>query len=137
MSRCRACPFRVHPSGLASAYAGELSLIKPDLLGMSPYRGAHLVVKEPASERFDPRNSTSVVGRGLSLQRSRPTGTLCNQPLVFRACSGVVRGTPPLSRPVRHPAEKGAGGRDALRRQLLCYRLCSEGHSSVGSAIGT
>jgi len=92
---------------------------------------------EPRSERFDPRNSTSVVGRGLSLQRSRPTGTLCNQPLVFRACSGVVRGTPPLSRPVRHPAEKGAGGRDALRRQLLCYRLCSEGHSSVGSAIGT
>jgi len=50
----------------------------------------------------------------------------------------VVRGTPPLSRPVRHPAEKGAGGRALIKGgRLLCYRLCSEGHSSVGSAIGT
>ena len=40
---------------------------------------------EPASERFDPRKSTSVVGRGSSSQRSRPTRTLCDQPLIFRA----------------------------------------------------
>jgi len=66
---------------------------------------------EPASERLDPRKSTSVVGRDSSSQRSRPTGTLCDQPLVFRACSGVVRGTPPLFRPIRHPAEEGDGGR--------------------------
>src|SRR5512147_672797 len=87
---------------------------------MSPYRGAHSVVKEPASERFDPRNSTSVVSRGLSSQRSHLTGTLCDQPLVFRAGSGVVRGTPPLSRPVRHPTEEGAGGR-ALIKEDDCY----------------
>jgi hypothetical protein len=93
---------------------------------------------EPASERFDPRKSTSVVGRGLSSQRSRPTGTLCDQPLVFRTCSGVVCGTPPLFRPIRHPAEEGAGGRALIKgERLLCHRLCSEGHSSVGSAIGT
>ena len=93
---------------------------------------------EPGSERIDPRKSTSVVGRGLSSQGSHPTGTPCDQPLVFRAFSGVVRGTPPLSRPVRHPAEVGDGGRVAPRRHG-CYvdRLCSEGHSSVGSAIGT
>jgi hypothetical protein len=69
---------------------------------------------EPGSERFDPRKSTSVVGRGSSSQGSRPTGTPCNQPLIFRAGSGVVRGTPPLSRPVRHPAESGAGGRGLI-----------------------
>jgi len=93
---------------------------------------------EPASERFDPRKSTSVVGRGLSSQRSRPTGTLCDQPLIFRTFSGVVCGTPPLFRPIRHLAEEGAGGR-ALIKESGCYvyRLCSEGHSSVWSAIGT
>lgn len=69
---------------------------------------------EPASERFDPRNSTSVVGRSLSSQGSRPTRTPCDQPLVFRAGSGVVRGTPPLSRPTRHPVESGAGGRGLI-----------------------
>ena len=93
---------------------------------------------EPASERFDPRKSTSVVGRGLSSQRSRPTGNLCDQPLVFRTISGVVCGTPPLFRPIRHPAEEGDGGRALIKGgRLLCYRLCSEGHSSVRSAIGT
>ena len=93
---------------------------------------------EPASERFDPRKSTSVVGRGLSSQRSRPTGTLCDQPLIFRTFSGVVCGTPPLSRPIRHPAEEDAGGRVTPQRHgCYVYRLCSEGHSSVGSAIGT
>ena len=82
---------------------------------------------EPGSERFDPRNSTSVVGRGLSSQRSRPTGTLCDQPLVFRTVSGVVCGTPPLFRPIRHLAEEGAGGRDALGRQLLYRSLMQRG----------
>jgi len=70
---------------------------------------------EPGSERFDRRKSTSVVGRGLSSQRSRPTRTLCNQPLVLRAGSGVLRGTLPLSRPNRHPAESGDGGRGLIK----------------------
>ena len=83
---------------------------------------------EPASERFDPRNSTSVVGRGSLSQRPRPTGTLCDQPLVFRACSGVVRGTPPLSRPIRHRVESGAGGRVALiAPRLLRQSLMQRG----------
>jgi len=69
---------------------------------------------EPGSERIDPRNSMSVVGRASSSQWSRPTRTHCDQPLVFRAVSGVVRGTPPLSRPIRHPAESGAGGRGLI-----------------------
>ena len=94
---------------------------------------------EPASERFDPRNSTSVVGRGSSSQRSRPARTLCDQPLIFRAGSGVVRGTPPLSRPIRHPAEGGDGGRGLIKgdRLLWSQRLRGEGHSSVVSAVGT
>ena len=58
--------------------------------------------------------------------------------LIFRAGSRVVRGTPPLSRPIRHPVEEGDGGRDALGRQLLwSHRLRGEGHSSVGSVIST
>ena len=78
---------------------------------------------EPASERFDPRKSTSVVGRGSSSQRSRPTRPPCDQPLIFRARSGVVRGTPPLSRPIRHPVENGAGGRGLIYGdRLLCSR---------------
>jgi len=75
---------------------------------------------EPASERIDPRKSTSVVGRGLSSQRPHPTGTLYDQPLIFRTCSGVVCGTPPLFRPIRHRVEDGAGGR-ALIKESGCY----------------
>lgn len=93
---------------------------------------------ELASERFDHRKSTSVVSRGSSLQRSRLTRTLCNQPLVFRAFSGIVRGTPPLSRPIRHPAEEGDGGRGLIKGdRLLRSHLGGEGHSSVVSAVGT
>ena len=76
---------------------------------------------EPGSERFDPRKSTSVVGRGSSSQGSRPTRTPCDQPLVFRASSGVVRGTPPLSRPIRHPVESGAGGRGLIYGDRLSW----------------
>jgi len=36
---------------------------------------------EPASERFDPRISTSVAGRNLSPQTSRPARKACGQPL--------------------------------------------------------
>jgi len=36
---------------------------------------------EPASERFDPRKSTSVAGRRWSPQASRPARTACGQPL--------------------------------------------------------
>jgi len=56
MSRCRAYSFRIHPSGLASALAGELSLIKPGFPCMSPCRGAHLFVKELTNPR--PKDST-------------------------------------------------------------------------------
>ena len=48
-----------------------------------------------------------------------------------------MRGTPPLFRPDRLPVEDGAGGRALLRERLLRHRLGGEGHSSVGSAIGT
>ena len=91
------------------AGASELSLIKPDFPCMSPHRGAHSVVKEPASERFDHRKSTSVAGRGSSSQRSRPARTLCDHPLVFRAGSGIVRGTHTFVSP--NPSPGGGRGR--------------------------
>ena len=87
---------------------------------------------EPASERIDPRKSTSVAGR----VRHRRILVRLKHPVVsryvFRACSGVVRGTPRLSRPGQSLAELGAGGRGLIYETVLpdpCLR--SEGHSSI------
>jgi len=50
-----------------------------------------------------------------------------------------MHGTLSLSRPVRHPIVKGAGGRDILRCHTVMFAtLGGEGHSSVWSAfVGT
>jgi len=69
---------------------------------------------EPASERFAPRKSTSVAGWSLSRRAPQLARTTLSQPLVFRACSGVARGTPRLSRPGLLLAEIGAGGRGLI-----------------------
>ena len=54
MSRCRAFPFRVHPSGSAAACAGELSLIKPDFsLRVTKQGGSIQLLKNPR-----PKDST-------------------------------------------------------------------------------
>jgi len=93
---------------------------------------------ELASERFDLRKSTSVAGRGSSSQRSRPARTLYDHPLVFRAGSGIVRGTHTFVSPNPSPGgERGRWTRGAWRHGCYVDRLCSEGHSSVVSAVGT
>jgi len=93
---------------------------------------------EPGSERIDPRKSTSVACRSLSSQGSRQAGypvTIC---LSFAYVAESYAALTPLFRPIRLRVEGGAGGRDALRRQLLwSQRLRGEGHSSVRSAVGT
>jgi len=66
---------------------------------------------EPASERFAPRKSTSVAGWLVSPRAPQLAQSAPSQPLIFRACSGIVRGTPRLSRPSLLLAEIGAGGR--------------------------
>ncbi len=66
---------------------------------------------EPASERIDPRNSTSVACRILSPQGSRWASNPAASCELFRTFSSIMCGTPPLSRPIRHRVEHGAGGR--------------------------
>jgi len=54
---------------------------------------------------------------------------------VAASCAALT----PLCRPIRHRVEDGAGGRVSLM-ETDCYVLVTlggEGHSSVGSAIGT
>ena len=92
---------------------------------------------EPGSERFDPRNSTSVACRYSSSQTPRRAGKPATICWIFRAFSRITRGTLSLSRPVRHPIEGGAGGRDILRCHTVMVRLGGEGHSSVSAVVGT
>jgi len=71
---------------------------------------------EPASERLDPRKSTSVACWGCrrrSLKRQNwPAASRLDPKILFRAVSGVVRGTPPLWRPIPSPG----GVRDGWTR---------------------
>jgi len=66
---------------------------------------------EPASERLDPRKSTSVACWGLSSQRSQRANfsvTICwSFAHLAESCAALT----PLFRPIRHPVEEGAGGR--------------------------
>ena len=72
--------------------------------------------------------------RGLDRQEL-PATSRC----VFRALSGVARGTPSLSRPVRLQMKDGAGGRVMPwhHNRYVLNALRGEGHRGVGSAIGT
>ena len=98
---------------------------------------------EPASERLDPRKSTSVAGGGSSPQVIPPAILTCSQPLGPEG---------PLSRSERHLARHSAfltpspitgrstGQVDAVSlgdRPFTLYCLRSEGHGGVGSAVGT
>jgi hypothetical protein len=98
---------------------------------------------EPASERFDPRKSTSVAGLGISPQVTPPAKSTCSQPFGPES---------PLSRSQRRHARHSAfvtpdpttgrssGWADAASRwRPAAYpiALSGERHGSIGSAIGT
>ena len=97
---------------------------------------------EPASERIDPQISTSVVGcwiRQLVYKRQKTNWlTAGTRKLLFHTGSGIMCGTPTFWRPLYLRSEDGVGGREPTRGSwLIFYRLCSEGKSSIWSAIGT
>jgi hypothetical protein len=97
---------------------------------------------EPASERIDPRISTSVVGQLILPASGCPTGPETGDPL------GPEE---PLLCRTRQPAQhsgilspdsttgQSAGWADVVSEEAMrpAHRLGGEGHSSVRSVIGT
>jgi len=80
---------------------------------------------EPASERIDPRKSTSVACRSSSSQGSRRAGNPVTICLSFAQLAESCAALTPLFRPIRLRVEGGAGGRAAPRRRnrygLIAY----------------
>ena len=69
--------------------------------------------KDSTTELYE-RSLPNVLATGVPAGRS-PSSHL----LIFRAFSRVMRGTPPLSRPVRPRVEHGAGGRGLNEEAVL------------------
>jgi len=98
---------------------------------------------EPASERFGPRKSTSVAGRGVSSQASRPARTSCDQPHQARKPSFAQVAASCAAFHLCHARSvtgwKTGTADAASLLEADCYAIAlgGEGHSSIGSAVGT
>jgi len=87
---------------------------------------------EPASERLDPRKSTSVAGwacRHRSFSRQTwPAASRSGPKALFRAVSSIMRGTTPLWRPIPSPgAVRDGWTRPQLGDRLFCGSLMQRG----------
>ena len=78
---------------------------------------------EPASERIDPRISTSVVDLDFRQvaqdQQKRQSASHLNPKALFRINHGSSYGTPAFWRPLPHRQENGRGRRGFSRKPLV------------------
>ena len=98
---------------------------------------------EPASERFDPRISTSVDDHLISPHADGPTylqqASRLNPKVLFHTVNGVMVWHSDIVTPVPPPV-RGRGGQTWPLEETICvlpYALGGEGHSSIVSVFGT